>query len=142
MPHTSVALTAQYLTVCQCFIIQTVHILQHESADTDSLTHSQWRTFSCTSLITLSASSTVTPPYHWRRQPLDTHVLDSMKRQWGASLTALEKMTASVKGSTTPLSLSTPAQKAARKGLRPCNLVSRRRKGGLPSMRRGLSPAA
>ncbi len=41
MPHTSVALTAQYLNVRQrklgTIIIQTVHILQHDSADTGSL---------------------------------------------------------------------------------------------------------
>ncbi len=41
LPHTSVAPTAHYLNVCQrklgTIIIQTVHILQHESADTGSL---------------------------------------------------------------------------------------------------------
>ena len=41
MPHVTVALTAQYLNVRQrklgTIIIQTVRILQHESAVTDSL---------------------------------------------------------------------------------------------------------
>ena len=41
MPHATVALTAQYLNVRQrklgTIIIQTVRILQHESAVTDSL---------------------------------------------------------------------------------------------------------
>jgi hypothetical protein len=41
LPHATVALTAQYLNVRQrklgTIIIQTVHILQHESAVTDSL---------------------------------------------------------------------------------------------------------
>jgi hypothetical protein len=41
MPHVTVALTAQYLNVRQrklgAIIIQTVRILQHESAVTDSL---------------------------------------------------------------------------------------------------------
>ena len=41
MPHTSVALMAQYLNVRQrklgTIIIQTVHILQHDSAVTGSL---------------------------------------------------------------------------------------------------------
>jgi hypothetical protein len=41
MTHATVALTAQYLNVCQrklgTIIIQTVRILQHESAVTDSL---------------------------------------------------------------------------------------------------------
>ncbi len=43
MPHATVALTAQYLNVHQrklgsiIIIIQTVHILQHESAVTDLL---------------------------------------------------------------------------------------------------------
>ncbi len=41
MPYTSVALMAQYLNVRQSklgtIIIQTVHILQHDSADTGSL---------------------------------------------------------------------------------------------------------
>ena len=40
-PHTSVALVAQYLNVRQrklgTIIIQTVHILQHDSADTGTL---------------------------------------------------------------------------------------------------------
>jgi hypothetical protein len=41
MPHVTVALTAQYLNVRQrklgTIFIQTVHILQHETAVTDSL---------------------------------------------------------------------------------------------------------
>jgi hypothetical protein len=41
MPHATVALAAKYLKVCQyklgTIIIQTVHILQHESAVTDCL---------------------------------------------------------------------------------------------------------
>jgi hypothetical protein len=41
MPYTSVTLVAQYLNVRQrklgTIIIQTVHILQHDSADTGSL---------------------------------------------------------------------------------------------------------
>jgi hypothetical protein len=41
MPYTSVALVAQYLNVRQrklgIIIIQTVHILQHDSADTGTL---------------------------------------------------------------------------------------------------------
>ncbi len=41
MPYTSVALVAQYLNVRQrklgTIIIQTVHILQHDSADTGTL---------------------------------------------------------------------------------------------------------
>ena len=45
MPHVTVALTAQYLNVRQrklgTIIIQTVRILQHESAVTDSLSEEE-----------------------------------------------------------------------------------------------------
>ena len=47
MPHVTVALTAQYLNVRQrklgTIIIQTVRILQHESAVTDSLPEEELR---------------------------------------------------------------------------------------------------
>ncbi len=63
-------LTAQYLDVHHrklgTIIIQTIHILQHDSATTVSCS---WRTFSSTIQITSNqpGSSTVTPPYQWRR---------------------------------------------------------------------------
>jgi hypothetical protein len=73
MPHTSVALTAQYLNVRQrklgTIIIQTVQILQHERADTGSLPMEDFFKHNPNLFqITLAGSSTaVTPPYQWRR---------------------------------------------------------------------------
>jgi hypothetical protein len=71
LPVTSVALTAQYLNVRQrklgTNIIWTVHILQHESADTGSLPMEDFFKHNPNRfLITLPGSSTVTPPYQWR----------------------------------------------------------------------------
>jgi hypothetical protein len=68
MPHTSVTLTAQYLNVCQrklgTIFIWTVHILQHESADTGSLPMEDFFKHNPNYFqITLPSSSNVTPPY-------------------------------------------------------------------------------
>jgi hypothetical protein len=73
MSHMSVALMAQYLNVRQrklgTIIIQTVHILQHDNADTDSLPVEDFVKHSPTYFqIIQPGSSTVTPPYQWRRQ--------------------------------------------------------------------------
>jgi hypothetical protein len=73
MPHTSVALTAQYLNVRQrklgTIIIQTVQILQHESLDTGSLPMEDFLINQNPNYfhITLPGSSTVTSPYQWRK---------------------------------------------------------------------------
>jgi hypothetical protein len=73
LPHTSVALTAHYLNVRQhrlgTIIIQTVHILQHESADTGSLPMEDFFKHNPNYFqITLPGSSTITPTNKWRRQ--------------------------------------------------------------------------
>jgi hypothetical protein len=64
MSHTSVALTDQYLNVRQrklgTIIIQTVHILKLDSADFFKHNPNCFH-------ITQPGSSTVTPPYQWRR---------------------------------------------------------------------------
>jgi hypothetical protein len=72
MSHTSVALMAQYLNVRQrklgTIIIQTVHILQHDSADTGSLPVKDFVKHSPSYFqIIQPGRSTVTPPYQWRR---------------------------------------------------------------------------
>jgi hypothetical protein len=67
MSHISVALMAQYLNVRQrklgTIIIQTVHILQPDNADTGSLPVEDSPTYF---QIIQPGSSTVTPPYQWR----------------------------------------------------------------------------
>jgi hypothetical protein len=78
----SVALMAQYLNVRQrklgTIIIQTVHILQHDNADTGSLPVEDFVKHSPTYFqIIQPGSSTVTPPYQWRRR---RHGFES---QWG-----------------------------------------------------------
>jgi hypothetical protein len=69
MPHTSVALTAQYLNVRQrkigTIIVQTVHI---SSSMKGSLPMEDFFKHNPNYFqITLPGSSTVTPPYQWRR---------------------------------------------------------------------------
>jgi hypothetical protein len=72
--RTSVALTAQCLNVRQCKlgtnIIQTVHILQLDSAATGSLPTEEdfFKHNPNYFQITQPGSSTITAPYHWRRQ--------------------------------------------------------------------------
>jgi hypothetical protein len=68
MYHTTVAPMAQYLNVhlrkLGTIIIQTVHIFQHDSADTGSLPMGDfWHEI----FFNPAGSSNVTPPYHWRR---------------------------------------------------------------------------
>jgi hypothetical protein len=70
MSHISVALMAQYLNVRQrksgIIIIQTVHILQHDSADTGSLPVEDFVKHSPSYFqIIQPGRSTVTPPYQW-----------------------------------------------------------------------------
>jgi len=64
MSHTSVALMAQYLNVRQrklgTIIIQTVHMLQHDSADTGSLPVEDFIKHS-------QSSPALVPSYQWRR---------------------------------------------------------------------------
>ncbi len=72
MSLTSVALMAQYQNVRQrkwgIIIIQTVHILQLDSADTSSLPKEDFfKHIPNYFQITQPGSSTVTPPYQWRR---------------------------------------------------------------------------
>jgi hypothetical protein len=69
MSHISAALMAQYLNVSQrklgTIIIQTVHILQHDKADTGSLPVEDFVKHSPTYFqIIQPGSSTVAPPYH------------------------------------------------------------------------------
>jgi hypothetical protein len=68
MPHVTVALTAQYLNVSQrklgTIIIQTVHIVQHDSAVTDLLSEEEFvHGHSNHFQMTYPGSSTVTPLY-------------------------------------------------------------------------------
>jgi hypothetical protein len=68
MPHTSLALTAQYLNVRQrklgTIIIKTVQILQNERVDTGSLPMEDFFKHNPNYFqIILPDSSTVTPPY-------------------------------------------------------------------------------
>ena len=73
MPHVTVALTAQYLNVRQrklcTIIIQTVRILQHESAVTDSLPEEEF-VHGHSNLLpnNLARRFTVTPLHQYRRQ--------------------------------------------------------------------------
>jgi hypothetical protein len=72
MSHTSMSLAAQYLNVRQrklgTIIIQTVHILQHDSADTGSLPMENFFKYNPNYFqITQPGSGTVTPQYQWRR---------------------------------------------------------------------------
>ncbi len=72
MSHTSVALMARYLNVRQRklgnIIIQTVHILQHDSADTDSLPVEDFKKHNPSYFqIIQPGRSTVTLPYQWKR---------------------------------------------------------------------------
>ena len=71
MSLTSVALMAQYLNVRQrkwgTIIIQTVHILQLDSADTGSLPMEDFfKHIPIYFQITQPGSSTVTPLYQWK----------------------------------------------------------------------------
>jgi hypothetical protein len=73
MSLTSVALMVQYLNVRQrkwgTVIILTVHILQLDSADTGSLPMEDFfKHIPNYFQITQPGSSTVTPPYQWRRR--------------------------------------------------------------------------
>ncbi len=74
MPHTSMALTDQYLNVRKCkletIITQTVHIPKHESADTNSLPMGDFFKHNPNYiLITLPGSTVV--PLHLRTVPME-----------------------------------------------------------------------
>jgi hypothetical protein len=79
MSHILVALMTQYLNVRQrklgTIIIQTVHILQHDNADTGSLQVEDFVKHSLTYFqIIQPGSSTVTPPYQWRRHQIKRQI--------------------------------------------------------------------
>jgi hypothetical protein len=99
MSHISVALMAQYLNVRQrkldTIIIQTVHILQHDNADTGSLPVEDFVKQGPTYFqIIQPGSRTVTPPYQWTNcQNYETFLLNYAQKVIVFKFKALMKPT-------------------------------------------------